>query len=159
MGIRIESLSESMREQVIAKIAAEDAERARRRQQAAASAQPQPVTPEPDKKRVRETTVRAAKRREPNRTEADYNKSVLESKGRYEALSLRLPGGSRYTPDWLTLDNGRVTLHEVKGSYRFGSHGRAVTAFREAVAAFPFFRFVWAVQKRKGVFEITSHWE
>ena len=156
MGIRIDSLSESMREQVIAKIAAEDAERARRRQTVAAPIPP-PAAPEPEKKRVRGTTVCAAKRREPNRTEADYNKSVLESKGRYEALSLRLPGGSRYTPDWLTLDNGRVTLHEVKGSYRFGSHGRAVTAFREAVAAFPFFRFVWAVQKRKGVFEITNH--
>lgn len=157
MGIKLESLSESMREQIIAKIAAEDAERARRRQPVAASAQPPPGAPAQDKKRVRETTVRAAKMREPNRTEADYNKSVLESKGRYEALSLRLPGGSRYTPDWLTLDSGRVTLHEVKGSYRFGSHGRAVTAFREAVAAFPFFRFVWAVQKRKGVFEITTH--
>ena len=156
MGIRIDSLSESMREQVIAKIAAEDAERARRRLAVAAPIPP-PAAPEPEKKRVLETTVRTAKKREPNRTEADYNKSVLESKGRYEALSLRLPGGSRYTPDWLTLDNGRVTLHEVKGSYRFGSHGRAVTAFREAVAAFPFFRFVWAVQKRKGVFEITSH--
>ncbi len=157
MGIKLESLSESMREQIIAKIAAEDAERARRRQPVAASAQPPPSAPAQDKKRVIETTVRAAKMREPNRTEADYNKSGLESKGRYEALSLRLPGGSRYTPDWLTLDSGRVTLHEVKGSYRFGSHGRAVTAFREAVAAFPFFRFVWAVQKRKGEFEITTH--
>ena len=156
MGIKLESLSESMREQIIAKIAAEDAERARRRLAVAAPIPPPAVKPQPEKKTAA-TVIRAAKKREPNRTEADYNKSVLESKGRYEALSLRLPGGSRYTPDWLTLDNGRVTLHEVKGSYRFGSHGRAVTAFREAVAAFPFFRFVWAVQKRKGVFEITSH--
>lgn len=84
----------------------------------------------------------------PNKTEAEYNEKVLESKGRYEAVTLRLPGGN-YTPDWMTIDDGEVTLHEVKGAYRFGSESRAVLAFRTAASMFPFFRFVWA-QKQKG---------
>jgi hypothetical protein len=54
-------------------------------------------------------------------------------------------------------DGGAVELHEVKGSYRFGSHGRAVTAFREAVAAFPCFAFVWAVRGKGDVWNVKRH--
>ena len=39
---------------------------------------------------------------------------------------------------------GRVTFHEVEGSYRLGSQGRAFTAFHEAAAYYPMWRFVWA---------------
>ena len=91
----------------------------------------------------------------PNKTEAEYNRLHLLGKGLYEAVTLRLPGGSRYTPDWVVMcDGGAVELHEVKGSYRFGSHGRAVTAFREAVAAFPCFAFVWAVRGKGGAWSV-----
>jgi len=94
----------------------------------------------------------------PNKTEAEYNRLYLHGKGLYEAVTLRLPGGSRYTPDWVLLgDGGAVELHEVKGSYRFGSHGRAVTAFREAVAAFPCFAFVWAVRGKGGAWSVRRH--
>jgi len=94
----------------------------------------------------------------PNKTEAEYNRLHLHGKGLYEAVTLRLPGGSRYTPDWVLIgDGGTVELHEVKGSYRFGSHGRAVTAFREAVAAFPCFAFVWAVRGKGGVWSVKRH--
>ena len=87
----------------------------------------------------------------PNKTEAEYNRLYLGGRGRYEAVTLKLAGGSRYTPDWMMVGaDGTVELHEVKGSYRFGSQGRALTAFRECVAAFPCFRFVWAV-RGKGV--------
>lgn len=87
----------------------------------------------------------------PNRTEMEYNALFLGGKGIYEGVTLRLPGGSRYTPDWLAVDqNGRISLHEVKGAYRFHSEGRALTAWREAQAAFPMFRFIWAV-KSNGV--------
>ena len=93
--------------------------------------------------------------RGPNKTEAEYNRLHLHGKGVYEAVTLRLPGGSRYTPDWVVMgDCGVVELHEVKGSYRFGSHGRAVTAFREAVAAFPCFVFVWAVRGKDGAWRV-----
>jgi len=36
-----------------------------------------------------------------------------------------------------------MVCHEVKGSFRFASQGRAATAFRECVAAFPDVVFVW----------------
>lgn len=80
----------------------------------------------------------------PNKTEARFNREVLGGRGLYEAITLRLPGGSRYTPDWVVVDEGRVMLFEVK-SYRQPSEGRALTAFREARAAFPCFSFGWWV--------------
>ena len=96
--------------------------------------------------------------RGPNKTEADYNRRILAGAGLYEAITLRLPGGSRYTPDWVTFDDaGAVTLHEIKGSYRLGSHGRALTAFREAAAAFPAFSFVWATRQKDGSYDIKRH--
>ena len=78
------------------------------------------------------------------KTEEKYNREILKGAGRFEAVTLRLPGGGRYTPDFMTLNDGRVTFHEVKGSYRLNSQGRAFTAFHEAAAAFPMWRFVWA---------------
>ena len=96
--------------------------------------------------------------RGPNKTEAEYNRLHLHGKGLYEAVTLRLPGGSRYTPDWVVIgEGGTVELHEVKGPYSFGSHGRAVTAFREAVAAFPCFAFVWAVRGKGGAWSVRRH--
>ena len=77
-------------------------------------------------------------------TEERYNRDVLSGRGRFEAVTLRLPGGGRYTPDFMTIDDGRVTFHEVKGSYRLGSQGRAFTAFHDAAAYYPVWRFVWA---------------
>ncbi len=90
--------------------------------------------------------VKAACRKQPNKTEQRYNIEQLAGKGSYESVTLRLPGGSRYTPDWVTWDaeTGRMTCHEVKGSYRHHSQGRAATAFRECVVAFPHIDFVWA---------------
>ena len=84
------------------------------------------------------------------KTEERYTRSVLGGKGRFEAVCLYLPGGGRYTPDFMTIDGGVVTFHEVKGSYRLGSQGRAHTAFQEALVAFPMWRFVWAVEKKGG---------
>ena len=99
-----------------------------------------------------------ATRREPNKTEAEYNRRYLGGTGKYESVSLRLPGGSRYTPDWQSVGaDGRVTFHEVKGSYRFGSQGRAATAFRECVAAFPEFNFVWAVRNADGTWSLKQN--
>jgi hypothetical protein len=97
------------------------------------------------------------KKREPNKTEAEYNRRYLGGQGKFESVSLRLPGGSRYTPDWQSVGaDGRVTFHEVKGSYRLHSQGRAATAFRECVAAFPEFNFVWAVRNADGSWSIQE---
>lgn len=78
------------------------------------------------------------------KTEEKYNRECLAGRGRFEAVTLHLPGGGRYTPDFMTIDDGVVTFHEVKGSYRLGSQGRAYTAFHEAAAYYPMWRFVWA---------------
>ena len=94
--------------------------------------------------------------RVPNKTEADYNRRHLNGHGIYEAVTLRLPGGSRYTPDYMTVDqDGRVTLHEVKGSYRLHSQGRAMTAFRECAAFFKMFGFVWAARQKDGTYQVN----
>ncbi len=80
-----------------------------------------------------------------SQTERLYLSQVLHNQARFEPITLRLPGNSRYTPDFLSFDDGVPTLHEVKGSYRLGSQGRAHTAFFEAAAAYScIFRFVWA---------------
>jgi len=111
----------------------------------APDASPAPASPQGRKAAIR---VNA---RTPNKTELEYNQRYLRGKGRFEALTLRLPGGSGYKPDWMTIgDDGRITLHEVKGNHRFHSQGRAATAFRECVAAFPEFDFIWAVRQSDG---------
>ena len=52
--------------------------------------------------------------RGPNKPAAEYNRLHLRGNGLYEAVTLRLPGGSRYTPDWVVMgDGGAVELHEV----------------------------------------------
>lgn len=123
--------------------------------------QPRAKTPPAPSERKGDGTPRNVKA--PNKTEASYNRMHLGSSGLYEAITLRLPGGSRYTPDWVKFsvcpDSGIpvVELHEVKGSYRFGSQGRALTAFREAVAAFPCFTFVWAKRCKDGRWDIKRY--
>lgn len=91
----------------------------------------------------------------PNATEAEYNARFLGGKGVYEAITLRLPGGSKYTPDWMWVDpeGGRVHLVEVKGSHRFPSEGRSRLAFDVAKKEFPMFRFVWAKKTKRGEWE------
>lgn len=83
----------------------------------------------------------------PNKTELRFNRDMLAGHGMFEALTFRLPGGSRYTPDWVWFHKGEggvsIFCVEVKGSYRFGSQGRALVAFREARAAFPLITFSW----------------
>jgi hypothetical protein len=86
-----------------------------------------------------------------SKTEQRYQREVLHGAGLFEAITLKLPGGSRYTADFLTIDDGVPTLHEVKGAYRLGSEGRAHTAFLEAAASFSsIFRFVWATFEKGG---------
>ena len=84
-----------------------------------------------------------------NETEAAYQREILHGRGRYEPVTFHLLGGCRYTPDFMPIDDGVPTFHEVKGSYRLGSEGRAWTAFSSAAAQFPFFRWLWAVRGGK----------
>ncbi len=95
-----------------------------------------------------------------NKTEAAYQREVLRGMGRYEPMAFRLLGGCRYTPDFMTVDDGIPTFHEVKGSYRLESEGRAWTAFCSAAAQYPFFRWIWAVKgKRRGEWSVKRRIE
>lgn len=68
---------------------------------------------------------------------------------RYEAVTLRLADGVRYTPDFLVrLPHGRMRLVEVKG------HMREAARVRLRVAAEMYPDFTWLlVWARKGKFE------
>ena len=80
----------------------------------------------------------------PNATEARFNRDMLGGRGHYEAVTFRLLGGSRYTPDWTCFtSDGRVVFYEVKGGYRLPSEGRALVAFLECRAQFPWAEFRW----------------
>lgn len=126
-----------------------------RNRKALALASKPPQSPASAVAPVKQGQNRASKPRGPNKTEARFNREVLFGAGQYEAITFRLPGGSRYTPDW-TLDepDGRIGCYEVKGFYRFPSEGRALTAFRECRAFcaqhFPVFRFRWFRRSRNG---------
>jgi hypothetical protein len=97
--------------------------------------------------------------RHPNRTEMEFRVWFSTHHGsgdglEYETLTFRLPGGSRYTPDFICWRlNGGIACFEVKGSYKLGSHGRALTAFREARAAFPSVKFRWFEKSGGGFVE------
>ena len=108
----------------------------------ARATKPRPMTPYSPSESVA-VPLRAAEGKM-TQTEERYNRDLLGGKGRFEAVTLKLPGGGRYTPDFMTIDDGQVTFHEVKGSYRLGSQGRAFTAFHDAAAYYPMWRFVWA---------------
>jgi hypothetical protein len=93
--------------------------------------------------------------RQINGTEALYNRTMLNGQGMFEAVTLRLKGGSRYTPDFVTFNGDRMHCHEVKGTYRLHSQGRAVTVFKECVATFCAITFTWAEKQKDGSFRTT----
>jgi hypothetical protein len=88
------------------------------------------------------------KRRGPNRTESLFRTLHLHGlNARYEGLTFPLPGGARYTPDWVVWDcpfaPGKLACFEVKG-YRLHSEGRAYTAWTVAAEVFAdFATFFW----------------
>ena len=65
---------------------------------------------------------------------------------RHEAVTLTLADGCRYTPDFLVIERGRMTLIEVKGFMREAARLR----LRIAVEQYPHFGWflIWA--KRSG---------
>lgn len=86
-----------------------------------------------------------------NRTESAYA-SRLEllriagevSEWRYEAFTLKLADGVRYTPDFfVVLPSGYIELHEVKGFFR----DDARVKLRVAARQFQCFRFLLVVKQ------------
>ena len=93
-----------------------------------------------------ETSARTTPaRRTPNDTEQRFRDDcILNEPAHYEALTFRLPGGSRYTPDWVWWKGGRLHVAEVKGKYKFHSENRARTAFTVCASSFPGVVFIWS---------------
>lgn len=86
----------------------------------------------------------------PNATEAAFNREMLKGRGIFEAMSFRIAGGHRYTPDFIVQTPSGIEAYEVKGSYRFPSEGRARLAFDDARERFPSVRFYWYRKTKTG---------
>jgi hypothetical protein len=96
---------------------------------------------------------------EMNGTESAYEKVLAEHKRAgeviwyaFEAITFVLPGGVRYTPDFVVqLASGEIEIHEVKGHWQEDARQK----IKIAQGVFPF-RFLAIVgKKKKGVYTWT----
>lgn len=85
-----------------------------------------------------------------NATEAAFNRDILKGCGVFEAMSFKLAGGHRYTPDFIVQTTSGIEAYEVKGSYRFPSEGRARLAFDDAAERYPTIKFYWYRKTKDG---------
>lgn len=108
--------------------------------------------------------IRIPKKREPNKTEAEYRWKLYGEFGhpggpweiKYEAISFKLPGGL-YSPDWsVWRGNELILVVETKGAYRLHSAGASHRAFKEAAAAWPAIRFRYARKNKDGTWQTTE---
>lgn len=106
-------------------------------------------------------SIRVPAKSEMSGVEAEYERMLkLEfptSKILYERFTLRLPGGSAYTPDFtIWAANMLFRVVEVKGPYRLKSAGRSHIVFIECIAAFPNITFRFA-QKTPDGWEVHEY--
>jgi hypothetical protein len=102
--------------------------------------------------------IRLPKENSPNKTEGRYGDVLaIEFKEKdgyslqYECLSLKLKDGTRYTPDWIVWKGSEIVLAvECKGSFKLGSNGRSVAAFKRAISDFSNIKFRWAQDTSNG---------
>lgn len=72
----------------------------------------------------------------------------------YHPLTLKLPGGVRYTPDFMVWPNeGKVQIHECKGSLKMKNARDGITRLKISAGSFVCFDFKLVYQK-KGQWEI-----
>lgn len=69
----------------------------------------------------------------------------------FEAMTLRLPGGVRYTPDFVVVDENGLTFREVKGHRRDGG----IVRLKVAAGSFPAFQF-WLVEYVQARWRVTE---
>lgn len=104
------------------------------------------------------------KRGDPNKTEAEYGRLLqLEFSGSrvvFEAMTLRMANGHRYTPDWVVMGSGGILCVEVKAvgknGYKHPSYQRAKVAFDQCRVEFPWFCWRWA-EKVNGIWEVKTY--
>lgn len=113
--------------------------------------------PEPGADKRPERNIARARRtaaERMNKTEAAYAErlDLMKRAGeildwRFEAITLKLADGTRYTPDFLVTlwDGERTELHEVKGFWR----DDARVKFRVAAEMYTMFRFVEVRRKNR----------
>jgi hypothetical protein len=107
--------------------------------------------------------IRLPKAQKMNKTEASfelYLRSLWLNTGVkiiYEPITLRLPSGTKYTPDFLVIgdaDLGKIIeIWEVKGPHIHSA--ASLRAFKEARSAFPFWKFKFA-QRRNGAWTLAE---
>ncbi len=110
--------------------------------------------------------IRLPKAQKMNKTEASFELYLRSTWGKlaafvlYEPITLRLPSGTKYTPDFVVIGAdaglwlGRILeIWECKGPHIHSA--ASLRAFKEARSAFPFWAFKFA-QKRSGVWTIAE---
>lgn len=101
------------------------------------------------------------KRKGPNKTEAAFGAYLLlmgDGHAEFEAMTLKMPGGTRYTPDWCVHGLGRqLTFYEVKAWTRYMREASRVR-LKEFAAHFRSFRFylVFPEDRRLLTWSITE---
>lgn len=94
-----------------------------------------------------------------SKTEIEYERIYLRDKPhKFEGITFHMSNGHRYTPDFfvwsnfdfMTENSDMIECHEVKGSYKLQSYGRAKLAFDQCQQEFPMFKFVWATKTKEG---------
>jgi hypothetical protein len=100
--------------------------------------------------------IRLPKLAQPNKTEAAWMEQLRRryhpaiTTIQYEPVTLRLPSGTRYTPDFMVHQSttNMVEFWEVKGPHIHNPG--SIRAFKEARAAFPFWSFKFAQKSKDG---------
>jgi hypothetical protein len=67
-----------------------------------------------------------------------------------QMITLRLPSGTKYTPDVVVMVNGNVivAMYEVKGPHIHNQ--RSIHAFKEAKSAYPHWQWIFAQKTKAG---------
>lgn len=91
----------------------------------------------------------------PTKTELEARRMHCPHDARFEAITLRMANGHRYTPDWVWWQDGRLHCLEAKGSYKLGSYQRARLAFDQAKVEFPDVQWIWAERRKDGSWKVS----
>lgn len=107
------------------------------------------------RKQEAKASIRMPKINAPNKTEAEFMRIAelqcrnSECEVRYEPFTLRLPSGTRYTPDVVVMKGDRViAVCEVKGPHIHNA--ASIRAFKEAAASFPGWDFFFCQLTKNG---------
>ena len=74
----------------------------------------------------------------------------------YHPLTVKLPGGIRYTPDFMIWPNdGKVQIHECKGSLKMKNARDGITRLKIAAGVFRCFDFR-LVMRSRGKWEVST---